>query len=140
MGELCQVDFYLLGSPELKPDRLACKLAVMAWERGHQVSIVTEDHAAAGALDDLLWECPEGRFVPHERGDDSSAAVQVLDKAPTGAADVVINLTRTALDTPLSFQRLLEIVPHRKAEREASREKFRHYRAAGLDPQAHDIN
>ena len=32
-----------------------------------------------------------------------------------------------------AWNRLLEIVPHRPAEREASREKFRHYRAGGLD-------
>lgn len=140
MGELCQVDFYLLGSPELEPDRLACKLAVMAWERGHKVSIVTSSDAAAAALDELLWEYPEGRFVPHDRGDQSAAPVRVLTTPPSGTADVVINLTSSALPTPLSFHRLLEIVPHRKGDREASRQKFRHYRAAGLDPQAHDIN
>lgn len=140
MGELCQVDFYLLGSPELAPERLACKLAVMAWERGHQVSIVTGSEAATAALDELLWDCPEGRFVPHERNEQTPAPVQVLDRAPPGSADVVINLTGTALDTPLHFKRLLEIVPHRKSDRDASREKFRHYRAAGLDPQAHEIN
>jgi len=140
VGELCQVDFYLLGSPELEPERLACKLAVMAWERGHKVSIVTSDDTAAAALDELLWEYPDGRFVPHERGENSAAPVCVLSTAPSGPAEVVINLTGSALATPLAFHRLLEIVPHHEADREASREKFRHYRAAGLDPQAHDIN
>jgi DNA polymerase-3 subunit chi len=140
MGERCQVDFYLLGSPDLEPERLACRLALMAWERGHEVSILTDDAAAAAQVDELLWHYPEGRFVPHETGEDSKAPVRILHQAPAGPADVLINLTKNPLDAPLHFQRLLEIVPHRKAERTASRDKFRHYRAAGLDPQAHDIN
>ena len=140
MGELCQVDFYLLGSPTLAPERLACRLALMAWERGHSVTIVTGDGAEAAAMDELLWQFPDGRFIPHDRGDQSAAPVRILERAPSGSADVVINLTSNPLGTPLHFQRLLEIVPHNKADRDASREKFRHYRAAGLNPQAHDIN
>jgi len=136
----CQVDFYQLGSPDLAPERLACRLALMAWERGHQVTIVTDSSAAANEVDELLWAYPEGRFVPHEPGADAQAPVRILPEPPAGDADVVINLTITPLPSPERFQRLLEIVPHRREEREASREKFRHYRAAGLDPKAHTIN
>lgn len=140
MSEHCQVDFYLLGSPALEAERLACRLALMAWERGHRITIVSRDEAQSKHLDQLMWKSPEGRFLPHEPGDQHPAPVRLLCAAPEGEADVVINLTDTPMPLPLAWNRLLEIVPHRTAEREASREKFRHYRAGGLDPRAHDIN
>lgn len=140
--ERCQVDFYLLGAAAQDPGRLACKLATMAWERGHAVAIVTTDESAAARLDKLLWEYPEGRFVPHERADSDAgtAPVSILTGPPPGRGDVVINLTSEALPQPQSFRRLLEIVPFADSEREASRDKFRAYRRLGLAPETHEIN
>lgn len=144
MAEHCQVDFYLLGSPTLEAERLACRLALMAWERGHRISIVSRDQAQCQQLDQLMWQSPEGRFLPHEMGEGHAAPVSLLVAPPDGEADVVINLTEAPMpvqkDMPRAWNRLLEIVPHRPADREASREKFRRYRAGGLDPKAHDIN
>ncbi len=140
MGERCQVDFYLLGSPALDAGRLACKLAMMAWERGHRVSIVSRDRSHLAELDEMMWASPEGRFLPHEPGPGTAAPVELLTEPPGEEGDVVINLTERPLPPPLPWNRLLEIVPHRPADREASREKFRHYRAGGLEPRAHDIN
>jgi len=140
VGGRCQVDFYLLGSPALDDARLACKLALMAWERGHRVAIVVDGRERAGALDELMWSYPEGRFLPHDRDADQGAPVRILTQAPGSEGDVVINLTREPLPPPLPWSRLLEIVPHRDEEREASREKFRHYRGQGLEPRAHEIN
>jgi DNA polymerase-3 subunit chi len=139
----CQVDFYLMGAPALDPQRLACKLATMAWERGHEVSIVTAGDAAAAQLDGLLWEYPAGRFVPHARtnaGDAPQAPVTILTGPPRDAADVVINLTPSPLPEPGACRRLLEIVPFDKGERAASRHKYRAYRRLGLNPSTHEIN
>ena len=57
-----------------------------------------------------------------------------------GRTRVVINLTETALSALTGWNRLLEIVPHDPEKRAASRDKFRAYRAQGLDPRKHDIN
>ncbi len=136
----CQVDFYLLGSPSLEAERLACKLALMAWERGHRVCVVGRDDTQLETLDRLMWSTPEGRFLPHEIGDGHPAPVGLVRQPPDDTGDVVINLTETALSPPAGWNRLLEIVPHHPAERAASRDKFRAYRAQGLDPRKHDIN
>jgi DNA polymerase-3 subunit chi len=138
----CQVDFYLLGSAAMDANSLACRLAAMAWERGHSIDIVTGDEQASRQLDDLMWAYPEGRFLPHERSaaGATQAPVRIHLEPPAGRADVVINLTTTPLEQPDRFTRLLEIVPHQPAEREASRNKFRAYRAAGLEPATHEIN
>lgn len=140
MNETCQVDFYQLAGAQRAPEQLACKLALMAWERGHQVAIVGRDAHQVEDLDRLLWELPGGRFLPHEKGNGHPAPVSLCLDPPGADGDVVINLTDNALQPPSPWSRLLEIVPFRDEDRRAAREKFRAYRALGLDPKAHQIN
>lgn len=137
----CQVDFYLLASPDGDAHHLACRLALMGLERGHAIDILAEDEAGVQALDELMWRYPEGRFVPHEREGgptERQAPVRIRRAAPE-RADILINLTRQPLERPQCCERLLEIVPHQPEDREASREKFRAYRALGLKPATHEI-
>ena len=139
----CQVDFYQLESGRMEPDRLACRLAVMAWERGHRVSIVTGDEQQAAAMDELLWAFPEQRFVPHGRSgapEAVGAPVVISTRAPRTAAEVVINLTAEALPGLETIQRLLEIVPFDESEREAARGKYKTYLQQGIKPGFHKIN
>lgn len=136
---LCKVDFYLLGSPRLDAEKLACKLAMMAWERGHHIHVCTRDDRTA-AVDELMWTYPEGRFLPHEPATDTAVAPIRVGGAPPADADLVINLTPEPLAVSSQWRRLLEIVPHDPADREASRTKFRAYRAHGLAPDTHEMN
>lgn len=142
MSDVCQVDFYILATPGLDSHKLACRLALMAWERGHRITIAAPSEDQARAVDELLWSFPPSRFVPHgmEGTPEAAAApVRITWGGRAKAGEVLINLDRQPVADPEKFDRLLEIVPHRKADREASREKFRYYRDQGLDPQTHDI-
>ena len=138
-----QVDFYLLATPELDAGRLACRLALMAWERGHRTTVLTESEEAADRLDELMWAAPRGRFLPHARDGDEHAGrapVRITVPGRLNEADVVINLCQAPVPEPGRCNRLLEIVPHREADREASREKYRYYRKQGLEPATHEIS
>ena len=142
MSTACQVDFYVLARATQSAEQLACRLAMMAWEQGHRVAVCAGDRAAAARLDELMWEEPPGRFLPHATGaDDGTAPVQVLagnrDIAPH--RDLVINLCPEAVPDPGRFARLCEIVPFDPAQRDASRVKFRAYRDGGLSPEHHDM-
>ena len=142
MPETCQVDFYVLNSPNQTAEHLACRLALMAWEQGHQITVVTESDSAVGQLDALMWDYPSGRFLPHSTdASGRKAAVNIAsftNEIPSDS-DVVINLSTSAIPEPLRFKRLLEIVPGKPTDREASRNKFRSYRELGLDPVSHTI-
>ena len=143
MSETAQVDFYLLKTPELDARLLACRLALMAWERGHRITVLTESPTDAAELDDLMWKSPQGRFLPHSTDDSEKsgmAPVLITGAEHLNEADVLINLCRSPVEDPGRFNRLLEIVPHRKADREASRDKFRYYREQGLNPATHEIS
>lgn len=142
MPASCQVDFYILQNATLSASGLACRLALMAWEQGHRVAIMTDDAEQARLLDEMMWEHPPGRFLPHSLGPgDSVSPVQIgaAGDAIGSDRDLIINLTAREFPDPERFSRLLEIVPARDAERTASRNKFKAYRGRGLTPVVHKM-
>ena len=141
--ESCQVDFYLLGESSPGAAKLACRLALMALERKQKIFIITPSDASSEQLDALMWQYPEGRFIPHAiAGEQESgkAPVNIGTLSGLSRADVVINLSPEAVPQPERFSRLLEIVPAADNEKEASRVKFKTYRNLSLNPQTHEIN
>ncbi len=142
MTDHCQVDFYLLATPGLDARRLACRLALMSWERGHHTTVIADSSMEASEMDALMWESPPGRFLPHDLNQENTAgSAPVIISLMSGlkATEVVINLCPQPIPEPDRFQRLLEIVPHQDFERENSREKFRVYRGQGISPRMHEI-
>lgn len=146
----CQVDFYVLAESAPSAEHLACRLSLMAWEQGHRVSVLAPGETAARSLDELMWDYPPARFLPHARWpdttreggeQDSAAPVAIVASADRLDADcsVVVNLSGDAVPDPQRFRRLLEIVPAEPRMREASRAKYREYRKLGLQPTSHDI-
>ncbi len=143
MPENCQVDFYVLQDESQSAEKLACRLALMAWEKGHRIMVIAETETDATRLDDLMWEYPDNRFLPHSSASQKPPApvsIGTMDMLNGATSDLVINLTDDPVPDPGRFQRLLELVPARDARRKASREKFRGYRSQGLQPQSHPIN
>ena len=68
--EPCQVDFYLLGESSPGAAKLACRLALMALERKQKIFIITDSNRSGEQLDELMWQYPEGRFIPHAMSGD----------------------------------------------------------------------
>ena len=115
----------------------------MALERKQKIYITTPSEASSEQLDELMWQYPKERFIPHTRVEDQDAAkapVNIGRLSDLNQADVVINLCPESIPQPERFSRVLEIVPCADDEKEASRMKFRIYRNLGLDPQTHEIN
>ncbi len=150
MSSRCQVDFYVLQSATQAAPHLACRLALMAWEKGGHIRVAVTSFEELQALDALMWELPSGRFLPHRLAIPNAGAAkgrkapvilgtpdQFAHLEPDGA--VMINLTAGAVTEPDRFQRILEIVPFSQQDRAHSRDKFRYYRDMGLDPASHDI-
>lgn len=142
MSAACQVDFYVLQDGEQSAEHLACQMALMAWEQGMTAMVLAGSEPEAAQMDALLWESPPGRFIPHRRaGSDGPEPVIVGTPADlaAGCGDVIINLAPDPVPEPGRFRRLLEFVPAADRERQTSRQKFRHYRALGLEPASHPL-
>lgn len=139
----CQVDFYVLQDASQSAELLACRLAMMAWEKGKRVLVVTADDTAAQRLNEVMWQHPVGRFLPHDllsAGESAPVSIGTMEQLSPAAGEVVINLTDISIPQSDGFQRLLELVPAKNGQRAASREKFRDYRNRGLKPVSHSIN
>ena len=135
MGNSCQVDFYVLDSPAQSAHQLVCRLAMMAWEQGHRIAVITADPGEADSLDETMWDYPAGRFLPHQKGSTPVGTPICIDVAGAEiTADVVINLADAVVTDPSRFSRLLEIVPGSEQDRQASRHKYREYKKMGLEP------
>lgn len=115
----------------------------MAWERKQDIFIITATESSGKQLDELMWQYPEGRFLPHTTAgadDAARAAVNIGTISGLKPTDVVINLCQEAVPGPERFSRVLEIVPYANDERDASRLKYKNYRELGLKPRTHEIN
>jgi DNA polymerase-3 subunit chi len=142
-NEPCQVDFYLLGKSSPREQNVACDLALMTFERKQKVFVVTQTQAEIEQLDELMWQYPAGRFLPHARAED-----QASDKAPViigilsdlYPTDVVINLCAEAVPQPERFSRILEFVPYADDKKQASRVKYTTYRDQGLKPRTSEAS
>ncbi len=142
MTDHCQVDFYVLTTPALDARHLACRLALMSWERGHHTTVIADNRIAASEIDALMWKSPPNRFLPHELDTESKATVSpivITLLSQLKETEVVINLCPEPIPEPARFKRLLEIVPQQATERENSRQKFRNYREQGITPRMHEI-
>jgi len=115
----------------------------MAWERKQKIFIITATESYGKKLGELMWQYPEGRFLPHAgaNGNNSGKApVYIGTLSGLKPTDVVINLCPEAVPQPERFSRVLEIVPYAENERQASRVKYKTYRNLGLEPKTHEIN
>ena len=129
------------------PLDFACRLLRKAARQGVRV-LVTAPGETLGALDRLLWTFEERDFVPHVRLPGAAGATAALTPIwlTTGAAaaagladapEVLVNLGAEAPAALQSLQRLIEIVGAEPGEAERGRERWRAYKAAGLEIRHH---
>ena len=140
---MARADFYLIAKERFKaePLRLVCELARKAHDAGLWTLVLTRDAAQAEQLDDLLWDMGEDVYIPHQMaGDEEDELTPVLIAPPeidAALRPLVINLRDGAVDG--SFERVLEVVPADDSAREPLRERWKQYKARGLEVQKHDM-
>ena len=104
--------------------------------------VLARDAAQAERLDDLLWDTGEDEFIPHqiagrEVQDEDTPVLIVAPDADAPMRPLVLNLR----DAPVAggFERVLEVVPADESARGPLRERWKHYKAQGLELNKHDM-
>jgi len=137
---MTRVDFYILPDvDETARRRFACRLAHRAATTGTRVHILVDEEAAA-ELDELLWDYPPDRFLPHARLADATGHEPVTLGTETEEPpheDVLINLGDDVADCFPRFERVAEIVLGNA--RSAARGKYRRYREGGYPLFHHEL-
>jgi len=141
---LTRIDFYELADISIEARaRFACRLALKARDANLNVTLVTPDDTVAKDLDDLMWQYPRERFLPHSIGAESSAHARVHIAAGTlgergGENTLLINLKDEWPEGWERFARIAEIIV--AESRETSREKYRFYRTQVKDLRHHRLD
>lgn len=128
------------------PDRIgyACRLLRKAYLRKARLFVWVAPQDVA-KLDTALWTMAAGEFVPHCRSDDpepvtSRSPIQIGEELPVNRSDLIlVNLRHDMPDDPTAFNRVIEVVTFDEADRAPARERWRQYKALGLEPQRHDL-
>ena len=138
-----RADFYLIAKPRFRsePLRLVCELAKKAYDANLPLLVLARDTAQAETLDDLLWDMGDDVYLPHQiAGDEDDGEAPVLIAPPEADAPLrplVINLRDAAVEG--GFERVLEVVPADDDARGPLRERWKQYKARGLEVNKHDM-
>ena len=137
---MTRIDFYILPDvDEIARHRFTCRLAHRAAMTGKRVHIRTADDVA-GDVDDLLWEYPNQRFLPHARLADAGSepvTIGTEDEDPPHD-EVLINLGNGIPGFFNRFERVSEVVL--ATQRADGRTKYRRYREGGYPLFHHELD
>mgnify|MGYP001385903242 CR=1 FL=1 len=129
-----QATFYQL-SEGANADNTACQLACDAAANRQRVGIFCQNQQQAEAVDELLWQLPANRFVPHNlygEGPSSGTPVEIYwDASQLGRRHLLINLSGAMLSAPQQFQNIIDFVPNADDEKQAARVRYKQYQQAG---------
>ncbi len=138
-----RADFYLIAKGRFReePLRLVCELAKKAFDANLWTLVLARDAEQAEAIDEMLWDMGDDAYIPHQiAGDEEDELTPVLIATPDIDAPMrvlVINLRDGAVEG--NFQRVLEVVPADDSAREPLRERWRRYKARGLEVGKYDM-
>ena len=136
------VTFYLLIAEKYNAEQFACRLVDKAWRQGHVIHLHLRDEQHCSTMDQLLWQWREDSFIPHSIAgtttEHADSPVTLGYRSPgLTHSQLVINLADDSPDFLHRFSRICEIVTQTPERLALSREKFKHYRQAGLQPDVH---
>lgn len=120
--------------------RYACLEGLKAYQQGAPVHIHVDDPEAAAELDELMWDYPKHRFLPHEIIDPDSkptSPVQIGYHPPHHQEGVLINLSTEVPSFFGRFDRVVEIIVGET--RTEGRSRYSHYRDRGYPLHHHAI-
>jgi DNA polymerase-3 subunit chi len=128
------------------PDKCsyACRLLRKAYLKGARV-LVLVDEPERTALDAALWTVVVGEFVPHSGPADpphvqTCSPIHIASEPSTHQrATVLVNLRADMPPDHENFARVIEVVTGDEADRGHARERWKRYRALGIEPQRHDL-
>ncbi|MCD0506111.1 DNA polymerase III subunit chi [Bordetella petrii] len=142
---MTRIDFAFGASDRL---RAACQAARKRYQAGQRLVVYCADGTRLSAFDRMLWAFDDTSFVPHVLATDPLAADTpvILTAAAPQAAPAgnlgecwLLNLDDDCPPGYDGFARILEIVSDDPADRQAARQRWRVYQAAGHATHSHNL-
>lgn len=144
---MSRIDF-AFGAPDRL--RMACEVVRKHVAAGRKLVVYTQDEQRLAHFDRLLWSFDPTAFIPHVHADDALApdtpvilTLQPPEPAkaePGGEQPWLLNLDLQCPPGVEHFERVLEIVSNHDEDKQAARERWTRYKAAGHTVQGHDVS
>jgi DNA polymerase-3 subunit chi len=105
-----------------------------------KVSVLTDTQAQAESFDELIWQFPADKFIPHNlygEGPDMGTPVEIiwhsvfLSMAKLRNTAVVINLSQEYIENIKNLQHIIDFVPPDEDLKAHARERYKRYKQAG---------
>ncbi|CUS48518.1 MAG: DNA polymerase III chi subunit HolC [Idiomarinaceae bacterium HL-53] len=132
---MAKVTFYTLDEiGDDAKDQFIAQLIHQWVSQRLRVLVVANDQEQAEHYDEVLWQLPSDRFIPHNLvGEGPAQGTPVIlawQEVPTncGHRHIILNLTAQPLPTPFRAQQIAELVPLDETLRTQAREHYRYYR------------
>ena len=141
---MTRIDFYVLT--DMTRDaamRFACRLSLKGFQSGMCVHVHTNDSSEADNLDQLMWDYPKHRFLPHavlaeSSTDHTAVPVHIGCAEPNYTSGLLINLADQVPTFFGRFDRVAEIVVDET--RNLGRDRYTHYRKRGYPLHHHELD
>lgn len=126
----------------------ACQTTLKQYLAGQKMVVYTSDIARLRQFDQKLWAVDEAAFVPHVWADDplaSQTPIVMVNKDLARALEGMspdtwlLNLDDACPPTCGALERVLEIVSDDPEDKEAARQRWRSYQAAGHDLKSYSL-
>jgi len=126
----------------------ACQTTLKQYLAGQKLIVYCSDAARLKPLDQKLWAVDEAAFVPHVWADDPLVSCTPIILVNTELARALegvppetwlLNLDDQCPPTVGALERVLEIVSEEAEDKEAARQRWRTYQAAGHDLKSYSL-
>ena len=120
--------------------RFACRLCLKAINSGMKVHLHLQDEVEINTMDELMWNYPSGRFLPHDifSTEAVNSPVQLGCEEPALREGLLINLSEEIPYFFGRFDRVAEIIVQNLVSE--GRERYKFYRDRGYPLQHHQLN
>lgn len=137
---MVNVTFFLQESDDsnepMSIDDIACHLSALHYQNKARVVVLCKDKSHAERIDELMWQLPTHRFVPHNlsgEGPTNGTPVEICWQEPrnlTGKA--LINLTESLPVDGSRCRSIADFVPNDDELKPLARTRYKQYREAGF--------
>jgi DNA polymerase-3 subunit chi len=126
----------------------ACQTTLKQYLAGQKMVVYSSDIARLRQFDQKLWAVDEAAFVPHVWADDPLAPQTPIVLVTQNLAGTLegmspdtwlLNLDDACPPTCGLLERVLEIVSDEPEDKEAARQRWRSYQAAGHDLKSYSL-
>ncbi|MGB4811895.1 MAG: DNA polymerase III subunit chi [Methylophilaceae bacterium] len=137
---MTRVDFYFNVSNKLTKSVELCDKAI---QKGHLLTIFTQDDSMNAHLQKALWQVSATSFLTNAEPHDPSSVFSAIILDSTGdnllQDDVLINLQTQHPPFFSRFRHLIEIVTTDEADKMAARVRFKFYKDRGYQIKSTDV-